>query len=183
MSKSLNYWTRKLHRWGAVICCVPLLLIVCSGLLLQVKKQVTWVQPATVSAGHSDLTITWDDILAAAANHPDAGVTTWQDIDRLDVRPDNGIVKVQCRNRHELQIDLATAQVLASNYRRSDLIESLHDGSFFGEVTKLGIFLPSALVLLTLWFTGMWLWYLPFGVKAKKRKRLLLTTPSDKSLT
>ena len=38
---------RKTHRWGAVLVAVPFLLVLVSGLLLQVKKQVPWVQPAT----------------------------------------------------------------------------------------------------------------------------------------
>ncbi len=172
MKKSFNLWTRKLHRWGAAACCLPLLLVIVSGLLLQLKKQVPWVQPPTRSAGHSRLVLTWEEILDVARSDPAAGVATWEDIDRMDVRPDIGIVKVQPRNRHELQIDLATGEVLSSTYRRSDFIEQLHDGSFFGEYVKLGIFLPNGVVLLGLWMTGAWLWYLPYKARAAKRRRL-----------
>ena len=42
MALAWNRWTRKLHRWGAIITLVPLLLVIISGLLLQVKKQVVW---------------------------------------------------------------------------------------------------------------------------------------------
>lgn len=44
---------------------------------------------------------------------------------------------------------LATGELLQVAYRRSDRIESIHHGSFFaGDWTKLGLLLPSGLVLL-----------------------------------
>ncbi len=74
----------------------------------------------------------------------------WKDIERIDVRPGHGAAKVQCKNHWEVQIDLSTGDVLSSTYRRSDLIESLHDGSFFSDAAKLWIFLPNGLILLAL---------------------------------
>ncbi len=171
MSRSFNYWTRKVHRWGAVACCIPLLLVLVTGLLLQVKKQVAWVQPPTMNAGHSQLAISWDQILESARTEPRAQISTWDDIDRLDVRPGKGILKIRANNHWELQLDLQNGDVLASNYRRSDLIESLHDGSFFGEASKLTVFLLNGIVLLGLWVTGVWLWYLPLKVKREKLRK------------
>ncbi|MGI9519275.1 MAG: PepSY domain-containing protein [Pirellulaceae bacterium] len=171
MTRSFNFWSRKLHRWGALLICIPLLLVVISGLLLQVKKQWAWVQPPTQSAGHSDLIVSWDQILDTARSIEEAQIETWSDVDRLDVRPGRGLIKLRSKNRWEVQIDSASGEVLASAYRRSDLIESLHDGSFFGDYAKLGIFLPAGILLLGLWLTGVWLWYLPIKVKAAKRKK------------
>lgn len=176
MKRSFNFWTRKLHRWGALICCLPLLLVIVSGLLLQVKKQVPWVQPPTENAGHRELVLSWDELLESARQDPDAGIRSWDDVDRLDVRPGKGIVKIRSKTSWELQVDLRNGDLLASNYRRSDLIESLHDGSFFGDTSKLVIFLANGLILLGLWFTGMWLWYLPIKVKQNKKKKQQQTT-------
>jgi uncharacterized iron-regulated membrane protein len=68
------------------------------------------------------------------------------------------------------QVDLGTGRVLQTAYRRSDLIESIHDGSFFGgDWVKLGLFLPAGIVLLLLWLSGLWLWWLPFGAKRRRR--------------
>lgn len=172
MKKSTNYWTRKFHRWGAILCCIPLLLVIATGLMLQVKKQVAWIQPPTAKTDHSEMTLSWDELLRIAKTDSNASIEDWSDVDRLDVRPAKGLVKLRARNRWELQIDLANGEILSSKYRRSDLIESLHDGSFFGEWSKLGIFLANGFVLLALWFTGMWLWYLPFKAKAIKKRRL-----------
>ncbi len=184
MSLSWNRWLRKLHRWGALIVCVPLLLVILTGLLLQVKKQVSWIQPGT-KVGIGDVPeITWDQILDTAKEIHEANIDSWQDVDRLDVRPAKGIVKIQSKNRWELQVDLQSGAILSSTYRRSDLIESLHDGSFFTEAAKLWIFLPSGLVLFGLWITGAYLWWLPIGAKRKqKRKKERARNSQQKSTT
>ncbi len=173
MSKHVNWWSRRLHRWGALACALPLVLVITTGLLLQVKKQVPWVQPPTQRGETSnvDPDQSWADLLAIARSVPQAGVESWEDIVRLDVQPERGIVKIRCRNRWELQVDLASGAVLSSSDRRSDLIESLHDGSFFSEFVKLGVFLPSGAILLALWLTGAWLWYLPIRTRRINRRR------------
>lgn len=171
MAFSWKRWSRKLHRWGALITFIPLFLVIASGLLLQVKKQVTWVQPATVKGTGSTPQIDWNQILESASSVPEADVGSWSDIDRVDVRPGKGMAKVQASSRWEIQVDLQTGDVLTANYRRSDFIESLHDGSFFSDAVKLWIFLPSGLILLGLWFTGAYLWWLPIGTKRNKRKK------------
>ena len=172
MAFSWNRWSRKLHRWGAALTFIPLLVVIVSGLLLQVKKQVTWVQPATVKGTGRTPEIDWQQLLDSTSGVSAANVESWSDIDRVDVRPDKGMAKVQSRNRWEVQVDLKTGDVLAVNYRRSDFIESLHDGSFFSEPAKLWVFLANGFVQLGLWCTGVYLWWLPFGARRKKRKRL-----------
>lgn len=167
---SLNRWSRKLHRWGAILTIVPVFLVIVTGLLLQVKKEVQWVQPPTMRGGPGVATVDWEAILSATQQIPEANVSTWADIDRLDVRPDRSLIKIQCRNRWEVQIDWSTGEVLHSAYRRSDWIETLHDGSFFGEISKYYVFLPSGLILLGLWLSGAYLWYLPIHVRRNKRR-------------
>ena len=120
--------------------------------------------------------------LEAASSDPHAEIADWDDIDRLDVRPGKGIVKIQSVNRWELQMDLGTGDILSSKYRRSDWLESLHDGSFFGDWSKLTIFLANGFILLALWLTGAWLWYLPIKVKRqKKQKRRLASAAAGNS--
>jgi uncharacterized iron-regulated membrane protein len=162
---------RKTHRWGAVLVAAPFLLVLVSGLLLQVKKQVAWVQPPTKKGKGKAPTVSMDAILSAAKSVPEAGVSSWDDIDRLDVRPKDGVVKVQCKNRYEVQVDFQTGEVVQVAYRRSDFIESLHDGSWFGDAAKLYVFLPVAVVVLSLWATGMYLFVLPHAVKWRRRRK------------
>lgn len=170
--KQINRWSRRLHRWGVLPAALPLLLVVATGLLLQVKKQVAWVQPQEMRGAGGEPTITMGELLERASGVPEAQIQGWEDVDRIDVRPGRGIAKVRARNFWEVQIDTATGEVLGSARRRSDFIETLHDGSFFGEGAKLGIFLPAGVVLLGLWVTGLYLWVLPRWAKAARRRRL-----------
>ena len=167
----LSILSRKLHRWGAVVIGLPVLVVICSGLLLQLKKQVAWVQPTEHRTEDAQPTMEWDAILAAARAIPDGEVTDWSDIDRIDVRPGKGILKITTKNHWEAQMALGTGEVLQVAYRRSDLIETFHDGSFFGDPVKLWIFFPAGIVLFGLWLTGLYLWLLPTLTK-RKRARL-----------
>ena len=110
-------------------------------------------------------------VLTAVKAVPEAGVDSWDDIDRLDVRPGRGMLKVRCKNRWEVQLDASDGEVLQVAYRRSDLIERIHDGSFFSDAAKLWIFLPSALIFVVLWGTGVYLFFQPYLAKRKKRRR------------
>jgi uncharacterized iron-regulated membrane protein len=162
-----NKTTRKLHRWGAILIALPLLVIIGSGLFLQLKKDVAWIQPPTMLGQGPPLTLSFDEILAIAGADPRMEIAGWSDVDRLDVRPERGIVKVRGKNRWEVQIDTATGAVLSSSSRRSDLIERIHDGSYFHDRAKLWLFLPSGVILLLLWITGVYLWALPLVMRRK----------------
>ena len=85
------------------------------------------------------------------------------------MRPGKGIIKVRGKNNWEIQIDGNTGQVLQVAIRRSDLIESIHDGSFFHESFKLWVFLPSAVILAVMWGTGIYLFLLPYMLRRHRR--------------
>ena len=161
-------WNRKLHRWGAVVVALPFIVVLVTGGILQLKKNSGWIQPPSQVGTAGELSIDFDHILEAARGVPGAGIETWADIVRLDVRPSKGMVKVRCKNRLEIQIDTATGEILQVAPRRSDLIESIHDGSFFHESAKLWVFLPAALVLTGLWFTGLYLFVRPYVARRRK---------------
>jgi uncharacterized iron-regulated membrane protein len=161
---------RRLHRIGALVTAAPVLIVILSGLLLQLKKHWSFVQPPTARSAAPALDVDWDTILGAARSIPEAGVETWDDVDRVDVRPGRGIAKVRAKSSWEVQVDTATGEVLRSSYRRSDLIESIHDGSYFGgDAAKLWVFLPAAVILLALWISGVYLWLLPHLVKRRRK--------------
>jgi hypothetical protein len=164
---------RVLHRWGSVIIAVPLLLVIGTGILLQLKKHVPWVQPSTQRGCAQELALTFEQILERAATVPEAGITGWEHIDRLDVRPSKGMLKVRATNRWEIQMDAKTGDILQVAYRRSDLIERLHDGSFFHDKAKLWVFLPSGVMLLGVWLSGVYLFFLPHYTRNRRRWRAI----------
>jgi uncharacterized iron-regulated membrane protein len=164
-----NFLNRKVHYWVSVLFALPVLVILTTGLLLQIKKQWTWVQPPEQRGVGKVPTLSLDRLLAAVRSVPAHSSASWDSVSRVDIRPSKGIAKVTLKNDWEVQVDLETGEVLQSAYRRSDLIETLHDGSFFaGDLTKLGVFLPSAIALLVLWCTGLWMFWLPIRVRRQK---------------
>lgn len=170
---SFNVTNRRIHHWASLIVALPLAVIITSGLLLQLKKQWSFVQPPEQRGSGTVPLINFDQILLSLQGDSSLGVRGWDDVNRLDVRPSRGIVKVTLHSGWEAQIDLGSGRLLQSAVRRSDLIESIHDGSFFaGDWTKLGLFLPVGLTLLVLWLSGMWMVWVPFIGKRRRQARL-----------
>ena len=172
MSVTGAQFNRRLHRIAALLSAAPLLLVVLTGLLLQLKKNSSWIQPSTQIGSGTTPTLSFPEILDAAKGVEEAQVQSWNDIDRLDVRPSKGIVKVRAKSSWEVQLDNTSGEVLQVAYRRSDLIESLHDGSWFHKGAKLWVFLPSGFLLLGLWVSGVYLWLLPHLMRRQKKRRL-----------
>lgn len=155
MLSSLRKISRKLHLWLSLVIFIPVVIVIGSGLLLQVKKEVDWIQPPTQKMAKGAPTLSFDQIIKAVRQVPHAELTHWDDIDRLDVRPSKGIIKVRGNNHWEIQLDATSGDVLQVAYRRTDTIEAIHDGSWFFEGAKLYVFLPVAILLLVLWLTGL----------------------------
>lgn len=167
MAVQWNRLNRKIHHWVSIFIALPLLLILCTGMLLLVKKQVSWVQPKTQSGQSGTPSLEFSRILEIAQAVPEAKIAGWQDIDRLDVRPSGGIIKIRCKNNWEIQLDHASGEILQSTFRRSDIIESIHDGSIFHEQAKPWLFLTCAAGFLLLWMSGLYLFVISHRPKHK----------------
>jgi hypothetical protein len=151
---------RKLHYWGSIIIALPIAVVIGTGLLLQLKKNKTAARVVNVTP---------ERMLEAAKQAPSLQVSSWEDVARVDIRPDKGLIKISAVNHWELQLHAETGEILQTAYRRSDLIESIHDGSWFHDQAKLWLFFPSGLILFGLWLTGLYLFALPYWVRARRR--------------
>jgi uncharacterized iron-regulated membrane protein len=166
---------RQVHYWAALCVMAPLAVMIIAGLFLMVKKEVAWIQPSTQrgEVAMQAPALSMDMMLDICRQYPQARIDNWADISKVDFRPDRGVAKFIAESGWEIQIDTATGEALSVAYRRSDLIESLHDGSFFADWTKLGLFLPAGIGLLIMHLTGIYLFLLPRLARKKKRNRLL----------
>jgi uncharacterized iron-regulated membrane protein len=161
---------RQVHYWLSLAIFLPAGLMFVAGGILMLKKDIEWIQPAT-QTGVAKAQIpqaSFEAMLASAARHKQAGIAEWSDIDRIDLRVDRGVAKLRANSGWEVQVDTSTAEVLKVAYRRSDLIESLHDGSFFSNEVKLIVFLPTGVMLLVMWGTGIYLFLIPRLAKRRK---------------
>lgn len=171
---------RKLHRFIGSALVLFFLLIAISGILLGWKKHSGgYILPNTEKGSSTNLA-DWKslDTLATTAQQAlhihDSSLTTA--IDRMDIRADKGVVKVSFKeNFYEVQLDGATARVLAINLRKSDIIEQIHDGTLIdtafssnGGWFKLTYTSVLGLGLLILCVSGFWLWYNPKRIRKMK---------------
>ena len=161
---------RTVHKWASLFIALPLLLVIVTGILLLVKKEFDVLQPPSQKGIGQIPSISFTQVLEQTKSVPQAEVVTWQDIDRLDVRPDKGIIKVRTNSSWEVQLDSETGEVLQVAYRNSELIEALHDGTFFQKYANLWLMLPVAIILLLLWLTGMYLFCLPYYKKWRRHR-------------
>ena len=164
---------RKIHHWGSFTIAIPMVIVIVTGILLQVKKEIEWVQPPTSKGVERTATPTMpvNQLFEAAKAIPEMELKSWDELERADFKPGKGVVKFVAPNNWEAQIDTHTGEVLALNYRRSDIIEKIHDGSWFADWAKLWLFLPNGIALFILWLTGMYLFALPHIKKAQKKKK------------
>jgi len=161
---------RQIHYWLSLAVFLPAGIIFFAGIFLMLKKEVAWFQPPTERGvvSHQLPNIDFEQMLAAGQLSEEAKIESWADIDRIDIRPDKGVAKIRATSGWEVQVDTNTGETLAVAYRRSDLIESIHDGSFFSRGAKLFVFLPTGILLILMWGTGIYLFLLP---RMRKRKK------------
>lgn len=175
---------RKIHRVSAILLFFFFFFVAITSVLLGWKKHSgDYLMPETRRGTAIDLN-QWMplhqlDSIALAAFSSSFATEPTPEIDRMDVRKDDGIVKFTFKeNFKEVQLDGATGDVLNVGVRRSDFIESIHDGSvldeYFGTgsgVMKLVYSTIMGLGLLIFTITGFWLWYGPKRMKNIKKKR------------
>ena len=169
MSNKLRQFSRQIHLWFALAIVIPSVIVIASGVLLQVKKQSDWIQPSTKKGSAEQPSIAFAQVLSVVQSIPEMEVTSWDDVDRLDVRPGKGMLKVLANNNWEAQLDAQSGDILQVAYRRSDTIEAIHDGSWFAEGAKLWLFLPAGILLFLMWCSGMVLLYSTLKSKYKKK--------------
>lgn len=168
---NLNRLNRSTHRWASIVIALPFLVIVITGILLLVKKEFAYIQPSSAKGAGKQPTIAFSKILSAVQTVTQAEVTSWQDIDRLDVRPSKGIIKVQTKSHWEVQLDAITGEVLKTNFRRSDIIEQLHDFTYWQDSANLWFTLPISIALVIISIAGIILFFIPYYRRHKNKQR------------
>lgn len=156
MSEGVSRGLRLAHKWAAIAVCVPLLIVIASGIFLQLRKPVDWIQPNSERGSATfQPKVTQQQILDAVRAVPRMEVETWDDLLLTDYRPRKGIIKVRTPGHLETQIDAATGAVLKTGQRWNDIVMKIHDGSAFGG--RLWLFLPAGIGALFLTLSGIYL--------------------------
>lgn len=170
--------TRKIHRLTGIFLFIFFIIIAITGGLLGWKKHSAGIiLPATTKGTSSDL-IKWMPLhqLHEKANsilRDSISPSLSNELDRIDVRNEKGIVKFVYKNHlNGIQLDGVTGELLQIGKRRSDFIETIHDGSIVDEylgipngIFKLFYTTLMGLALFMFSITGFWLWYGPKRLK------------------
>ncbi len=163
-----------LHRWIGVGIGLVLLVTASTGFLLLMKKEWAWVQPPVVrgEAGPASALKPLQDVYAAVFALGLPEFRSEDDIARIDFRPAQRVHKVVSVHDHvEVQVCATTLRTSGPNRRVSDLLEQIHDGSWFGSFAHSGVMPIAAASLVFLAISGyvMWLW--PKWQRRKSRVR------------
>ncbi|HEY8280673.1 MAG TPA: PepSY-associated TM helix domain-containing protein [Bdellovibrionota bacterium] len=157
------------HRWVSLFIALPFLVILVTGILLATRAFNPLIQPVYPKAAGAPPQISFEQILQIAKSENGAGISSWADVDQVDVRPKNGEIRVRAKRDHwEVVIDGSTGKVLGVGQRRVPWLTSVHQGAFFGETVRYGIFLPAAVGVFFLLLSGLYLFFLPY---LRKRRR------------
>lgn len=149
-------FVRKTHLWVSIIVALPLLLRLVTGVALQVRKPVDFIQPTTeVGVARYEPEVTHAQILAALKAVPEMRVDGWKDVKQIDYRPKKGVLKIHNYHDLETQVDAKTGEVIRTSKRWNNLLARIHDGSEWG--MRLWFFLPAGLLIIYLWMSGFYL--------------------------
>jgi hypothetical protein len=167
MSEGVSRSLRRAHKWAAIAVAVPLLVVIATGIFLQVRKPVEWIQPASERGSATfKPQVSQQQVLDAVRAVPRMNVDGWDDLLLTDYRPRKGIIKVRTPGHLETQVDAATGAVIKTGQRWNDYVMKIHDGSAFGG--RLWLFLPAGIGALFLTISGL---YMGFVAGARRWRR------------
>ena len=156
LKKRASVKNRLLHRWIAMIIALPMLLVIITGIFLQVRKPIDWIQPPTLKGSQKyQPVIALEQVLTEVKSVTEMKVNDWSDIKLLDLRPKKGVIKVRNYRDLETQVDATTGEVLQTAQRRNDFVVKMHDFSAWN--ARLWFGLPVKLGFLAIFITGIYL--------------------------
>ncbi len=138
---------RKWHAYLGLIAALPLIATAMTGVLLQLRSKVEWIQPSpvtlTLEEGKPFLRV--EEVLAKFPGQ----------VEGLGLRPGKGGFSLRLKNGNEVQLHPQTGEILKDSPRRSTLLIKIHEGSWMGPLGSLGLHLASGLVLVFLIVSGI----------------------------
>lgn len=162
-----------IHKYVGIVLAIIVAMISVTGFLLLVKKDYAYLQPPTErgAAGEPEEFLSVSEILdrVYATGHP--AFAGPDDIDRIDFRLGRRVHKVRSQHEYlEVQVDAVTGAILSPpTPRRSDLIEQIHDGSYFADWVHGWVMPLTAVGMLTLTVSGLWVWIAPILKRRRRR--------------
>ena len=167
---------RVLHRICGLIGAVFLIVISITGFLLALKGQVSAIkvptQKGTKVATSQDI-IHPAKVLEVVFGLGIAELAEASHIDRLELHLSKNVYKVTSKEGyHEVQVDVASGKVLSIGTRNDQLLEDIHDLSYFNPAFRIWLLPVVATLLFALGTTGLTIYFTPIvrRIQFKKSK-------------
>lgn len=158
-------WWRQAHKVVGIGAAFFLLVMAVTGFLLSLKGEIPWMRPPVGKAEKVESlaeVVSVDVVTQAAISAGRPDLRTADDIDRIDYRPGKNIFKViSARGYSEVQVDGKTGEVVAVGNRNDQLVEDIHDLSFFDERLRTTVSPVIALALAMMALSGVVIWTVP----------------------
>ncbi len=158
-------WLRNLHKLIGLFACLFLCALSLTGFFLAMKSRFGWIRPEAQSGTEYASTAELAPIhvvLDAAFSAGFEEVKTVEDIDRLELHAEDRIWKVLSKeNYREIQIDGVTGEILSRGQRNDQLLEQLHDFSFFSDTLHDWVLPLIAFALFILSLSGVIMYLVP----------------------
>lgn len=153
---------RRLHAKVSVIIFVPLLIIVLTGVILQLRQQFNIIQPKT-----SRLPLQAFDQVIAPGKILEKHNLKSQEVSQFIFKPKHFIYLIRFKDGMQWQVHPLTNEVIKKSKRYTGVLIELHQGSFFGRWYMYFIALTSSLGLLFLMYTGMKIYLRKYNWRTK----------------
>lgn len=166
---------RSLHRWIGLANSLFLVLIASTGLLLAMKKRFDWIQPAT-QKGEAMASVAEvapiGQIADAVFELKIPELASHDDFNRFELHVDKNVFKVTSKEGfREVQVDAKTAKVLSVSVRNDQLLETIHDMSFFSPALHAWLLPVVAVCLFLLGISGAYMFAVPIFRRRKFNRR------------
>jgi uncharacterized iron-regulated membrane protein len=141
---------RKSHRLISVIIALPLLVITSTGIILQMRNRLEWIQPSAVSAKSEagKPLISLEELTHLAG----------PGVDQIIYRPEKNNLSIRMKDGMDLQINPQTGEILKKAKRHTSLLIEIHQGSWLGPFGQNFIYFLTGLGLLYLLYSGLVIW-------------------------
>jgi uncharacterized iron-regulated membrane protein len=154
-----------LHRICGLIGAIFLIVISITGFLLALKGQVSAIKVPTQKG--TQVATSQDIIHPAKALEVVFGLGIAElaeagHVDRLELHLSKNVYKVTSKEGyHEVQVDVASGRILSVGTRKDQLLEDIHDLSYFNPAFRIWVLPVVATLLFALGTTGLYIYFNP----------------------